>query len=78
MSEAALPWPAVDATRNVRSRAGQKHAISAPERARVARVRTRLAEVYGVPELPPHGRPIAALVLTVLSPSTNNRHRDAA
>jgi endonuclease-3 len=44
----------------------------------VARVRARLAEIYGVPVQPPHGRPIAELVLTVLSQSTNDRNRDVA
>jgi endonuclease-3 len=34
--------------------------------------------VYGVPLAPPHGRPIAELVLTVLSQSTNDRNRDVA
>ena len=50
----------------------------APSRARVARVRERLAEVYGVPVAGPHGHPIAELVLTVLSQSTNDRNRDVA
>ena len=49
-----------------------------PSRARVARIRARLAEVYGVPVAPPHGHPIAELVLTVLSQSTNDRNRDVA
>ncbi|HVW16938.1 MAG TPA: DNA lyase [Solirubrobacteraceae bacterium] len=53
-------------------------AVPAPTRARVARLRARLAEVYGVPEMPPHGDPIAELVLTVLSQSTNDRNRDVA
>jgi endonuclease-3 len=47
-------------------------------RARVARIRARLAEVYGVPVQSPHGHPIAELVLTVLSQSTNDRNRDVA
>jgi endonuclease-3 len=42
------------------------------------RVRDRLREVYGVPLLRPHGHPIAELVLTVLSQSTNDRNRDVA
>jgi len=50
----------------------------APRPARVARVRERLAEVYGVPVAGPHGHPIAELVLTVLSQSTNDRNRDVA
>ena len=49
-----------------------------PSRARVARIRARLAETYGVPVQPPHGHPIAELVLTVLSQSTNDRNRDVA
>jgi len=49
-----------------------------PARARVARVRDRLREVYGVPLMRPHGHPIAELVLTVLSQSTNDRNRDVA
>ena len=50
----------------------------APSRARVLRVRERLREVYGVPLMQPHGHPIAELVLTVLSQSTNDRNRDVA
>jgi endonuclease-3 len=50
----------------------------APSRARVARLRRRLAEVYGVPVLEPHGDALAELVLTVLSQSTNDRNRDIA
>jgi endonuclease-3 len=49
-----------------------------PARTRVARLRARLAEVYGVPVQPPHGDPLAELVLTVLSQSTNDRNRDVA
>ncbi len=41
-------------------------------------VRDRLRLVYGVPLAPPHGHPIAELVLTVLSQSTNDRNRDVA
>jgi endonuclease-3 len=41
-------------------------------------VRERLREVYGVPLMRPHGDPIAELVLTVLSQSTNDRNRDVA
>jgi endonuclease-3 len=50
----------------------------APTRARVARVRERLRDVYGVPCAPPHEDPLAELVLTVLSQSTNDRNRDVA
>jgi endonuclease III len=49
-----------------------------PSRARVLRIRERLREVYGVPAMKPHGHPIAELVLTVLSQSTNDRNRDVA
>ena len=49
-----------------------------PTRARVLRMRERLREVYGVPLMKPHGHPIAELVLTVLSQSTNDRNRDVA
>ncbi len=49
-----------------------------PTRARVVRIRDRLRAVYGVPLMRPHGHPIAELVLTVLSQSTNDRNRDVA
>jgi endonuclease-3 len=49
-----------------------------PTRARVVRIRDRLREVYGVPRMRPHGDPLAELVLTVLSQSTNDRNRDVA
>jgi endonuclease III len=49
-----------------------------PSRPRVSRVRERLRAVYGIPRLRPHGHPIAELVLTVLSQSTNDRNRDVA
>ena len=41
-------------------------------------VRDRLRQLYGVPLAPPHGHPIAELILTVLSQSTNDRNRDVA
>jgi endonuclease-3 len=44
----------------------------------VRAIRDRLRLVYGVPDYPPHGHPIAELVLTVLSQSTNDRNRDVA
>jgi endonuclease-3 len=44
----------------------------------VRRVRDRLRAVYGIPLMAPHGDPIAELVLTVLSQSTNDRNRDVA
>jgi endonuclease III len=50
----------------------------APTRERVLRVRDRLREVYGIPLMRPHGDPIAELILTVLSQSTNDRNRDVA
>ncbi|HTA12581.1 MAG TPA: DNA lyase [Solirubrobacteraceae bacterium] len=53
-------------------------AFKRPTRARVARVRDRLREVYGIPSMRPHGDAIAELVLTVLSQSTNDRNRDVA
>jgi endonuclease-3 len=53
-------------------------AYRAPSRARVVRIRERLREVYGVPLMKPHGHPIAELILTVLSQSTNDRNRDVA
>jgi endonuclease-3 len=37
-----------------------------------------LREVYGTPLMKPHGDPLAELVLTVLSQSTNDRNRDVA
>jgi len=44
----------------------------------VRAIRDRLRLVYGVPLAAPHGHPIAELVLTVLSQSTNDRNRDIA
>lgn len=44
----------------------------------MVRIRERLREVYGVPLMRPHGEPLAELVLTVLSQSTNDRNRDVA
>jgi endonuclease III len=49
-----------------------------PTRRRVRGIRDRLREVYGVPRAKPHGHPIAELILTVLSQSTNDRNRDVA
>ncbi|MDQ6803628.1 MAG: DNA lyase [Actinomycetota bacterium] len=49
---------------------------AAPRRVRA--IRDRLRAVYGIPLAPPHGYPIAELVLTVLSQSTNDRNRDVA
>jgi endonuclease-3 len=50
----------------------------APSTRRVRAVRERLRAVYGVPVMAPHGAPVAELVLTVLSQSTNDRNRDVA
>jgi endonuclease-3 len=44
----------------------------------VLRIRDRLREVYGIPRMAPHERPLDELVLTVLSQSTNDRNRDVA
>lgn len=55
-----------------------KTAWTPPTRARVRRIRDRLRTVYGIPSMRPHGDPIAELVLTVLSQSTNDRNRDVA
>ncbi len=49
-----------------------------PTRARVLRIRDRLRLIYGAPLMSPHGDPIAELILTVLSQSTNDRNRDVA
>lgn len=49
-----------------------------PTPARVSRIRDRLREVYGIPRMVPHDRPLDELVLTVLSQSTNDRNRDVA
>jgi endonuclease III len=49
-----------------------------PARRRVRAIRDRLRLVYGVPLAEPHGHPIAELILTVLSQSTNDRNRDVA
>jgi endonuclease-3 len=44
----------------------------------VRAIRDRLRLVYGTPGAEPHEHPIAELVLTVLSQSTNDRNRDVA
>src|SRR5437868_4298609 len=49
-----------------------------PPPRRVRAIRDRLRLVYGVPLAGPHGHPIAELILTVLSQSTNDRNRDVA
>ncbi len=53
-------------------------AWSRPSSRRVRALRDRLRLVYGIPGAQPHGQPIAELVLTVLSQSTNDRNRDVA
>jgi endonuclease-3 len=49
-----------------------------PAARRVRAVRDRLRLVYGIPGWGAHGHPIAELILTVLSQSTNDRNRDVA
>jgi endonuclease III len=49
-----------------------------PAPRRVRAIRDRLRLVYGIPLAKPHGHPIAELILTVLSQSTNDRNRDVA
>jgi endonuclease-3 len=49
-----------------------------PAPRRVRAIRDRLRLVYGIPRAKPHGHPLAELVLTVLSQSTNDRNRDVA
>jgi endonuclease III len=49
-----------------------------PTARRVRAIRQRLELVYGIPGAGPHGHPIAELILTVLSQSTNDRNRDVA
>ncbi|HEX4672400.1 MAG TPA: DNA lyase [Solirubrobacteraceae bacterium] len=49
-----------------------------PTPRRVRAIRDRLRLVYGIPQAKPHGHPIAELILTVLSQSTNDRNRDVA
>jgi endonuclease III len=49
-----------------------------PGARRIRAVRDRLRLVYGIPGWVAHGHPIAELILTVLSQSTNDRNRDVA
>jgi endonuclease-3 len=51
---------------------------SRPPSRRVRAIRDRLRLAYGIPGAEPHGHPIAELILTVLSQSTNDRNRDVA
>jgi endonuclease-3 len=67
---AATPTPALPTI--------PRAAWTPPSRARVARIRERLRDVYGVPCAAPHEDPLGELVLTVLSQSTNDRNRDVA
>ncbi len=60
------------------SRRPRAAAWTPPADARVGRITARLRDVYGVPLMAPHGHPIAELILTVLSQSTNDRNRDVA
>jgi endonuclease-3 len=60
------------------TRGGPKTAWKRPTARRVRAIRDRLRAVYGVPLAPPHGHPVAELILTVLSQSTNDRNRDVA
>jgi endonuclease III len=58
--------------------ASARPAWDRPPARRVRSIRDRLRLVYGIPRQAPHGHPIAELVLTVLSQSTNDRNRDVA
>ena len=49
-----------------------------PSPRRVAALRAKLRALYGVPVMAVHEDPLAELVLTVLSQSTNDRNRDVA
>jgi endonuclease III len=62
----------------VSPRAGSSSDWRRPTPRRVRAVRDRLRLVDGIPSAAPHGHPIAELVLTVLSQSTNDRNRDVA
>jgi len=55
-----------------------REAWTRPPARRVRAIRQRLRLVYGIPGARPHGDPLAELVLTVLSQSTNDRNRDVA
>ena len=57
---------------------GVRESWRPPRSRRVRAIRDRLREVYGVPHAGPHGDPLAELILTVLSQSTNDRNRDVA
>jgi len=63
---------------DVTAAAARRTAWRRPPGRRVRAIRDRLRLVYGVPAAKPHGHPIAELILTVLSQSTNDRNRDVA
>ena len=65
----------VSATKQKGPRSGE---WKKPTPRRVRAIRDRLRLVYGIPQAKPHGHPIAELILTVLSQSTNDRNRDVA
>ena len=65
-------------TRPAPARRAPQTAWRKPSPRRVRAIRDRLRLVYGVPLAEPHGDPIAELILTVLSQSTNDRNRDVA
>ena len=71
---ATIASGAVSAARSLPPRPGWRR----PPARRVRALRARLREMYGVPVMAPHGDPLAELVLTVLSQSTNDRNRDVA
>ena len=65
-------------TRPAPARRAPQTAWRKPSPRRLRAIRDRLRLVYGVPLAEPHGHPIAELILTVLSQSTNDRNRDVA
>jgi endonuclease-3 len=62
----------------VTDRAAATREFTRPTARRVRAIRQRLEIVYGIPSAAAHGHPIAELILTVLSQSTNDRNRDVA
>ena len=60
----------------VRGKAGQRVQVGSGEHAGLCGQYAQRA--HGVPVQPPHADPLAELVLTVLSQSTNDRNRDVA
>ena len=75
-----LPLGPASGGARLTERSGEEVAWRHPPARRVRAVRDRLRLVYGqIPAVPGgHGHPIAELVLTVLSQSTNDRNRDVA